>query len=666
MAGIFAHPAFSGNALLANEDEVLAILLQAKEAGAEEIALECTESLYQALTADNQLKMQILEAQAGITKASVRGRGSTISLARVKYGSIFFADCSTETDLISALQAFQEDQAEQFLIAAAPDLYARLMKNELLQNDLAQAGIDPLRTQIYPDEDHALLRALRVEYIEAPYVVVRDEQSFYAAIDQFAEANEKDFRIVFDVKFFQAMSDSGEMSILEHASRMDEWGVITNSYRWLKKYYSVTYTDIPKIVCRSEEAIVAALRGMGSAGVKEFELATPTELYQELKDNDFSRLKELETEAGVRSRKLSYPLGSTHALYYSEADIVAEVEKLNTLSDAIRYVEKRSEEGVQEITLFCAPELFTELLGETNRIHFGVNGMQKIYDLISHAGISDCDISYTPSSSMIIISIKSYYPGKSILSAVHHGTEETLTDREKMTLEEARSIISTIPAGDAYETAKQLHDALCDRILYTINDETNEDDTAIGAILNGEANCDGYADAFYLLGNLCGLEVRYQHGNSYTVGLFKIPRLGTPITHMWNVINVDDQWYMVDVTWDDQETTEPLHTWFIAGHDLASRMHYWNEDMTVALAETTDFANRDSNEFYVSTEEEMIAAVEGAISQKLPAFYLLFSDEKSAENYQTALSMIRGSAVEQFSYGWNHRMLLLSFSGLSY
>lgn len=59
--------------------------------------------------------------------------------------------------------------------------------------------------------------------------------------------------------------------------------------------------------------------------------------------------------------------------------------------------------------------------------------------------------------------------------------------------------------------------------------------TAYSCIVLGKAQCSGYADAFLQTVKLCGLDVRYVHSS----------------THAWNLVKLDDNWYHVDVTWED-------------------------------------------------------------------------------------------------------------------
>ncbi len=59
---------------------------------------------------------------------------------------------------------------------------------------------------------------------------------------------------------------------------------------------------------------------------------------------------------------------------------------------------------------------------------------------------------------------------------------------------------------------------------------------ASGAILRGEANCQGFADALYLLCGLCGMEAVYRCGP------------GEKRLHVWNEVRIDGKWRIADAS----------------------------------------------------------------------------------------------------------------------
>lgn len=77
--------------------------------------------------------------------------------------------------------------------------------------------------------------------------------------------------------------------------------------------------------------------------------------------------------------------------------------------------------------------------------------------------------------------------------------------------------------------------------------------TAYGALVNGEANCFGYARAFDYLAKKAGL-------SSLLVAAYNE---NDTIGHAWNMVQVDGIWYQLDATWMDTETPEPDMRWFL-------------------------------------------------------------------------------------------------------
>ncbi len=106
-----------------------------------------------------------------------------------------------------------------------------------------------------------------------------------------------------------------------------------------------------------------------------------------------------------------------------------------------------------------------------------------------------------------------------------------------------------------YEKAKQVHDIIVLNCEYDIdaynatiinpNSGMKLAHTVYGCLVEGKAVCEGYAKAYMYIMNRLGIECGYVTGT------------GTDITsnssglHGWNYINLEGDYYMVDVTWDD-------------------------------------------------------------------------------------------------------------------
>ena len=84
----------------------------------------------------------------------------------------------------------------------------------------------------------------------------------------------------------------------------------------------------------------------------------------------------------------------------------------------------------------------------------------------------------------------------------------------------------------AYAKEKKAHDIICEYVEY---EEGTYDQTAYSADMQKKTVCAGYAKLYSMLTNAAGLE---------TVSV-------TSATHGWNRTKLGNQWYNVDLTWDD-------------------------------------------------------------------------------------------------------------------
>lgn len=167
-----------------------------------------------------------------------------------------------------------------------------------------------------------------------------------------------------------------------------------------------------------------------------------------------------------------------------------------------------------------------------------------------------------------------YYPGDKILQAWRSGDTSGLSEEEASVLALAEEVVSQAKAESSDSLALEiwLHDWLCRKITYSNpNMEVSNEEymairelNCIGAMIDGTANCQGYTDAFYLLGNMAGFDVCRFSGTAD----------GAP--HTWNGIMLGNKMYFVDVTFDDiqNEADEEarIYIWFNCAYDTETRV----------------------------------------------------------------------------------------------
>ena len=135
-----------------------------------------------------------------------------------------------------------------------------------------------------------------------------------------------------------------------------------------------------------------------------------------------------------------------------------------------------------------------------------------------------------------------YRAGVRIADAYGRGDTDALSPEERETLARALTMIALAqqdtPAPPLL--ARRLFDAARACAAYdnpaTGTAAHSQVVSAVSALLGGRANCQGFSDAYYLLGTLAGFQVGYQAG-------FKGRQ-----PHLWNVLLLENRWHTVDVT----------------------------------------------------------------------------------------------------------------------
>lgn len=124
---------------------------------------------------------------------------------------------------------------------------------------------------------------------------------------------------------------------------------------------------------------------------------------------------------------------------------------------------------------------------------------------------------------------------------------------QAMVLEAFRK--SLLPGLTPVERELRLHDWLAEHCEYNdaaaaaVNSNAYpEAFTSYGALVTGEAVCEGYSRAFQLLCYYAGIECTLVTGTS------------KDSSHMWNAVKLEN-WYLVDVTWNSDP--KPMHHTFL-------------------------------------------------------------------------------------------------------
>ena len=118
------------------------------------------------------------------------------------------------------------------------------------------------------------------------------------------------------------------------------------------------------------------------------------------------------------------------------------------------------------------------------------------------------------------------------------------------------SIDTSSDPYNRYAILKQVHDLVCQKAYYNSSNEYKVHTSEPFFTGDGGVVCEGYSEAFKVICDRLGIPCVLVPGKANTgngVGL-----------HMWNYVKMqDDKWYLVDTTWDDQDS-KLYETYFIA------------------------------------------------------------------------------------------------------
>lgn len=210
--------------------------------------------------------------------------------------------------------------------------------------------------------------------------------------------------------------------------------------------------------------------------------------------------------------KLRYPVGRTR-VYSRTADVsfedyvVAALENLETEIDITAYGYSLDKAGV-----------------EYNRI---LNNNPQLFYTKS------CSISYIQSNNMANTYVIEYIDDKDAIM-------EMKTSFEAAANLAAAQVDKSL---DEYQQALMVHDYLAlnceyDYANYQAGTVPDISHTAYGSLVNQVAVCDGYADAFaYIMEDKLDIPCEVISSDA--------------MHHAWNMIEIGQKWYHVDITWDD-------------------------------------------------------------------------------------------------------------------
>lgn len=163
----------------------------------------------------------------------------------------------------------------------------------------------------------------------------------------------------------------------------------------------------------------------------------------------------------------------------------------------------------------------------------------------------------------VIIQV-SHTPESRIMAAFRNpAMKGSLAGKEKEVLETcaqwiAENITIGMPNG---LKLKKIHDALIDNSKYTKGHHRTAD-----LILEGKGVCSAYTSAAQLLLHMVKIDCLRVMGTQ-------------KMNHVWNYVNLDNEWYHMDMTWDDPngDTDLRMYNYYLLTDDEIASDHEWDD-----------------------------------------------------------------------------------------
>ena len=192
--------------------------------------------------------------------------------------------------------------------------------------------------------------------------------------------------------------------------------------------------------------------------------------------------------------------------------------------------------------------------------------------------------------------------------------------REKVG-EVARGALNT----DDYSLVRYINDYLVDNCRYITGEDEDYASTAYGCLIEGEANCEGYAKAFELLASELGLKSVLITGTTESGE-----------NHAWNQVKVGVNWYNIDVTWADTDVTgETRKMYFLCDDATFEKTHYADN----TLFQPFPCGNADDNYYvknglYADSAERAEEIIRRELGSGNGVIELRFSDAEVYGNFK--------------------------------
>lgn len=300
-----------------------------------------------------------------------------------------------------------------------------------------------------------------------------------------------------------------------------------------------------------------------STNTKDEEIKAP-----QIIENPFDNIK----DENNQNREIDYSNVTINKYFYNQLEDYAK-----TIYKAFEMNKENMKTGTYKVELGSS---FSSLLQEEN----GQEQLGKYYQSALEAYTYDNPDVFYLSPNKMYLNIETTTKGKKVTYYVYvdNGNEENYfidefsskqeIDVAMNNIEQVKNRILQNRRNNTYDNIKMVHDYLIENIQYDTTISKSNIYNMYGAMINGEAVCEGYARSFKYLMDSLGIPCTLVIGKG-------INSEGNQENHAWNYVQIDNYWYAIDTTWDDPVSTtgwvsqSSKYRYFLKGSKDMSKDH---------------------------------------------------------------------------------------------
>lgn len=132
-----------------------------------------------------------------------------------------------------------------------------------------------------------------------------------------------------------------------------------------------------------------------------------------------------------------------------------------------------------------------------------------------------------------------YWDNYPIVNAFKTGNTSALNERQRQMYDRYCEILysHTSASDSALKNELAIHDYIVSHVEY--EHDQNSKNRAYDALFNHTTSCRGYTELFQTFMDMLGIQC------------ISVTGIADNDNHIWNMVCIDNEWYHVDVTWDD-------------------------------------------------------------------------------------------------------------------